>query len=48
MQTRIPKPVQQSVIVFGKAVEKLQLRKYKVEVLWTPSHIGIEGNNRVD
>lgn len=48
MQTRIPRPAQLSVVVFRKVVETLQLRGCKVEILWTPSHIGIEGNERAD
>jgi hypothetical protein len=48
MQTRATRPAQLSAIAFGKAVETLQLRGCEVEILWTPSHIGIEGNVRAD
>lgn len=35
-------------VVFRKVVERLQLKGYKIEVLWIPSHIGNTGNKRAD
>lgn len=48
MQTRVLGPVQLLAAVFEKVVEKFQLRGYRVEILWTPSHTGIERNERTD
>jgi hypothetical protein len=48
MQTKDSGPAQLSAIAFGKAVAKLQLRGYEVEILWTPSDMTIEKNKRAN
>ncbi|KAI5778056.1 hypothetical protein EDC01DRAFT_596530, partial [Geopyxis carbonaria] len=48
MQTRHIGAAQATACDFGNAVQTLQAKGNQLMVLWTPSHIGIQGNEKAD